>query len=72
MEEGVKKWFSELLTVGVDGVTFRRTTSLGVRHFTQMAWETLSEIGCAVNFCGDIRGSSLNGRFRTRALVVCM
>lgn len=72
MEEGINKWFNELLTVGVNGVMFTKSTSFGVRHFTQMTWENLSEIGCAVNFCENIRGSALNGRFNTRALVVCM
>jgi hypothetical protein len=52
MEEGVKKWFSELLHVGVNGILFTKGTSFGVRHFTQMVWENLEEIGCSVNFCG--------------------
>ncbi|KAI6224261.1 SCP extracellular domain containing protein [Aphelenchoides fujianensis] len=69
--EGVKKWFNEL-QVGVNGLQFTKSTSTGVRHFTQLAWETSEEIGCAVNFCSYIKGSMLNGlNFNNRAMIVC-
>ncbi|KAI6173111.1 SCP domain-containing protein [Aphelenchoides besseyi] len=69
--EGVKKWYKEL-EIGLNGIQFTKSTSTGVRHFTQLAWENVEEIGCAVNFCTYIKGSLLNNnRFNNRAVIVC-
>lgn len=60
MTEGIQKWFGEIFNVGLNGVIFTRSTSVGVRHFTQMIWENVEDIGCSVNFCGG--ELSLNNR----------
>ncbi|CAK5036281.1 unnamed protein product [Meloidogyne enterolobii] len=63
LEQACHGWWREAKIYGIPGnlVFTDAVFRSGVGHFTQMAWATTSELGCAVVRCG--------GRWRT--YVVC-
>ncbi|KAI6170591.1 SCP-like protein [Aphelenchoides bicaudatus] len=66
LKNATKTWASELKNTTLPSLTY--TQQNGTGNFTQLIWGNSRKIGCAVQQCANLTGSSING---TSTFVVC-